>query len=470
MDSKSFFDNFETIANAPGGIARLRELLLDLAVRGKLAPQTVSDQPSSLDSCEGPFEIPPSWRWVPLYSVAGDLGQEVPKGKFHYIDVGSINSVIGSISDEIAMLDSSEAPSRARKKVGLGTVLYSTVRPYLRNIAIIDREFQPKAIASTAFAVLHPNECIESKFLFACVRSPYFTRFVESKQKGVAYPAINASDMKEALIPLPPLDEQKRIIARVDELMAFCDELESAQNQRDLIRTAARKSAIDAISTATTPEELDVAWKRISSNWTTIADTPESISSLRSLILDLATRVGFDSRLEKYSRRKLGEISKVSWGNLSLTKSSYIENGSFLAVSAAGPDGRVGHAEHEAFTPVLSAIGARCGTVFLPESEFTAIKNTMTLTPDPIQVDSWFLYYSLMGSRLPRRGSAQPFLSKQDVEIFEITVPSLGIQHEIVSKVKELFELCDELDACSSQKEQLSKKICASLVSEIEAN
>jgi type I restriction enzyme S subunit len=314
MDSKTFFDNFETIADAPDGISRLRDLILDLAVRGKLVQQVVSDQPSTFDSCEGSFEIPTSWRWAPLSLVAGDLGQEVPKTKFHYIDVGSINSVIGCISDDAAILESSKAPSRARKKVGLGTVLYSTVRPYLRNIAIIDREFQPKAIASTAFAVLHPNECIESKFLFVCVRSPYFTRFVESKQKGVAYPAINASDLKEALIPLPPFDEQKRIVAKVDELMELCDELETAQNQRNSIRTAARKSVIDSISTATTPIELNAAWKRISNNWTTIAGTPESISSLRSLILDLAVRGLLSDPNVKFETVLMGDIFDVSGG------------------------------------------------------------------------------------------------------------------------------------------------------------
>lgn len=233
MDSKTLFDSFETIANSPGGIAQLRKLILDLAVRGELVPQIESDQPSTLDGCEGSFEIPTSWRWTPLYSVAGDLGQEVPKVDFTYIDVGSINNLIGCISDEVAVLEPSDAPSRARKKVGLGTVIYSTVRPYLQNIAIIDREFEPKAIASTAFAVLHPNEQIESKFLFECVRSPYFARFVESKQKGVAYPAINAADLKEALIPLPPFDEQRRIVAKVDELLALCDELEHSLLERN---------------------------------------------------------------------------------------------------------------------------------------------------------------------------------------------------------------------------------------------
>lgn len=501
MDTKTFFENFETIADAPGGIARLREIILDLAVRGKLAPQLESDEPSSIDSCEGSFEIPPSWKWVPLYSVANDLGQEVPKARFHYIDVGSINSVLGSISDEISILDSSEAPSRARKKVGLGTVLYSTIRPYLRNIAIVDREFQPKAIASTAFAVLHPNEYIESEFLFACVRSPYFTRFVESKQKGVAYPAINASDLKEALIPLPPIAEQKLIVTKVDELLDLCDRLEEAQQQRDSIRTSARKSAMDSISTASTAEELGAAWKRINQNWTTFADTPESISSLRSLILDLAVRGNIiaadaatyptfvDVDLEKlkleedklwklntalpepahgWSRVPMARLGKWgSGGTPTASRKEFYSNGtipwavigdlnnSVMTTTESLITRKALESSSAKMVPVgavlVAMYGASIGKAAISGIECCtnqAIAHCV-VDEDVITSSYMFLVIKSLKKHLMEmgKGAAQPNISQSVLKHLVIDIPPLKIQEKVIARTDELLNLCDQLEA-----------------------
>jgi type I restriction enzyme S subunit len=182
-------------------------------------------------------------------------------------------------------------------------------------------------------------------------------------------------------------------------------------------------------------------------NLETLAESHGGMERIRELVLGLGTQIGFGISLEKSHKRKLCDISHVSWGNLSLTKTSYVEDGSFLAVSAAGPDGRINKAEHAEFTPVISAIGARCGTMFMPDERFTAIKNTMTVTPNLEIIDNWYLYYALKGSKLPRRGTAQPFLSKTDIDNFEIIVPSsLEEQQVIVNKINELMVLCDQLE------------------------
>ena len=130
-------------------------------------------------------------------------------------------------------------------------------------------------------------------------------------------------------------------------------------------------------------------------NFEILAEAPNGIDRMRELVLSLGTRIGFGVDIQKSPKQKLTEVSHVSWGNLSLTKTSYVEGGQFLAISAAGPDGRIGHAEHDQFTPVISAIGARCGTMFMPDEKFTAIKNTMTVTPDKKKIDNWYLYYAL---------------------------------------------------------------------------
>jgi type I restriction enzyme S subunit len=140
-----------------------------------------------------------------------------------------------------------------------------------------------------------------------------------------------------------------------------------------------------------------------------------------------------------WQTKMLGEICTVDWGNTNLTKSSYVKGGKFLAVSAAGCDGRIEHKEHEKHTPVLSAIGAQCGRMFLPEEDFTAIKNTITLTPHKETCTGRFLYQLLTHLELPRRGAAQPFISKGDIETFQVPLPPLPEQQRIVALLDEAF-------------------------------
>ena len=143
----------------------------------------------------------------------------------------------------------------------------------------------------------------------------------------------------------------------------------------------------------------------------------------------------------------LKQICDVDWGNTKLTKSSYVANGKFLAVSAAGADGLIDYFEHEADVPVLSAIGAQCGRMFYPGERFTAIKNTITLTPKINVADGKFLYYLFTHVELPQRGAGQPFISKGDIEAFRVVIPeSLKEQRKIVEKLDGAFTEIDLLE------------------------
>ena len=147
----------------------------------------------------------------------------------------------------------------------------------------------------------------------------------------------------------------------------------------------------------------------------------------------------FTQRGKGWVEKSLADLCIVDWGNTDLTKKSYVEGGQFLAVSAAGCDGRIGHKEHAKHTPVLSAIGAQCGRMFLPEEDFTAIKNTITLTPRDGTCTGKFLYRLLTHVELPKRGAAQPFISKGDIQAFQVVVPeSLSVQQQMEESLSEL--------------------------------
>ena len=144
-----------------------------------------------------------------------------------------------------------------------------------------------------------------------------------------------------------------------------------------------------------------------------------------------------------WAEASLEEVSVVDWGNTSLTKKAYVEDGKYLAVSAAGCDGRIDFAEHKRHTPVISAIGT-CGVVHYPQEDFTAIKNTITLTPREGLIHDGFLFHVLTAVRLPQRGSNQRFIAKGDVQAFCVPIAPLPEQHRIVEKIEELFS---DLDA-----------------------
>lgn len=176
---------------------------------------------------EKPFEIPESWMWVRLRDIVFNRGQTTPKSRFSYIDIGSIDNKRQVLSCEENLIEADQAPSRARKIVEKGDILYSTVRPYLHNMCIVDRSFSHKPIASTGFAVLTCHEGLFNRYLFYYLMAPSFDGYANSNEnaKGVAYPAINDDRLYRAVVPLPPLAEQKRIVARIEELLPLCERL-----------------------------------------------------------------------------------------------------------------------------------------------------------------------------------------------------------------------------------------------------
>ncbi len=177
---------------------------------------------------EIPFDIPENWCWVRLGSIIYNHGQKKPDVEFTYIDITSVNNSSNELGDLSNIIKPEEAPSRARKIVYKGDIIYATVRPYLHNICIIDREIIPEPIVSTGFAVVCTPMQILNNYLFRCFLSPMFDSYANDNDnsKGIAYPAINDDKFLKSLIPLPPLSEQHRIVERLEQLLQLCDTLE----------------------------------------------------------------------------------------------------------------------------------------------------------------------------------------------------------------------------------------------------
>jgi len=145
-----------------------------------------------------------------------------PEAVFKYVDISSVDNAAFQIIG-YKEYRGEEAPSRARKVVRTNDVIFATTRPYLRSVAIVPPELDNQ-ICSTGFCVLRSNGMADPKWIFALARSDVVIDPVVKAMRGANYPAVTDRDVLAVEIPLPPLDKQRRIVARIEELTRRIEE------------------------------------------------------------------------------------------------------------------------------------------------------------------------------------------------------------------------------------------------------
>ena len=165
---------------------------------------------------EIPFDLPDSWIWTRGKTVFIPMESTKPISDFTYIDVDAVNNKL-NIIDNPKKISIDKAPSRATRKLHQNDILFSMVRPYLRNIALIDDAYK-SAIARTGFYVITPGTGYFHKFLFYMMLSNYVVDGLNTFMKGDNSPSINNGHIENYLYPLPPLQEQQRIVVQIERL------------------------------------------------------------------------------------------------------------------------------------------------------------------------------------------------------------------------------------------------------------
>ena len=163
-----------------------------------------------------PFDLPESWSWARGMSVFMPMESTKPSSDFVYIDVDAVNNRL-NIIDNPKKVRFENAPSRATRKLHKNDLLFSMVRPYLKNIAFVD-DIYVDAIASTGFYVITPSLGYYPMFLFYLMLSNYVVDGLNSFMKGDNSPSINNCHIEDYLYPLPPIEEQKRIVNKIEQL------------------------------------------------------------------------------------------------------------------------------------------------------------------------------------------------------------------------------------------------------------
>lgn len=300
------------------GIKKLRELILELAVRGKLVPQDSNDEPASellkriqaeknklvvekrikkdkslqpIEKEEYPYDLPKSWEWVYLPDVSNYRIGKTPSTKsntywtnsgsgFNWVSIADLNNN-GHISKTNKQITNRAASEVFRTDPApAGTILMS-FKLTLGKVSILDMPaFHNEAIIS-----IYPNQFIWKEFLFKILPARALAGDIKSAIKGNT---LNSESIAALLVPLPPLTEQHRIVTKVDELMALCDQLEAQHNNAIEAHEKLISYLLNTLTQSQNAKEFSENWQRIAAHFDTLFTTEASIDTLKQILLQLA--------------------------------------------------------------------------------------------------------------------------------------------------------------------------------------
>ena len=314
--------NFNLLATATGGVTRLRELILTLAVQGKLVPQNPADEPASvllkkiraekdLLIAEGkikrdkplgaigdkdkPFDLHQGWEWVRLGSVTKKITDgthhspaNFSVGDFKYLSAKNIKSWGIDLSDVTYVPAAIHEEIYSRCDPEYGDILYIKDGA-TTGVLTINTLKEPFSLLSSV-GVLKPSCGLISEYLAIVMRSSYFYQAMRDSMTGVAITRVTLSKLAVAIAPLPPLAEQSRIVTKVEELMRVCDALE-AKGKLEVAQHAQLVSTLlGTLAGSDTPEALAENWQRIAAHFDLLLDRPQAIDAFEQTILQLAVR------------------------------------------------------------------------------------------------------------------------------------------------------------------------------------
>ena len=368
FDVKKFVENFEALVNAAGSVKHLKDMVAQLAVRGRLSSPTrdtadslvaelqraraklaktgirVGDVSLPVADDEAPYPLPPGWRWLRLRDLGGFLGGGTPskanaafwKGTLPWVSPKDMKRpYIEDAEDHISI---AAVQGSAVKLVPAQSLLYVVRGMILARsfpVAVTTREVTVNqdmkalvlALPELSEFILRSCQAARTRVLAKVERSSHGTCRLESE----------AVEMLP--LALPPLAEQKRIVAKIDHLMALCDELEAREIKKRETGARLTKSALEALTTAEGPEEFDAAWKRVVENFDVLIDRSEKVEGLRRGILELAVR----GRLVPVSRSPV-EVEALE-AQIAIERASMIEG------RRTGGRGNGEATQVDAFTP-----------------------------------------------------------------------------------------------------------------------
>lgn len=306
---------FDVAFAAPNGVKKLRKLILSLAMQGKLVAQDPHDVPASmllkeieteknrlvksgkikpsksLQPKTKPTTFPKIWELVSLENVSTKIHYGFTASANHDLkDVRLLR--ITDIQDN--KVDWESVPScdtegkdvtqylLANKDILIARTGGTVGKSYLvENINV-------KAVFASYLIRVVPSEHIDVNYLKLFLGSPLYWKQLYAKCSGTGQPNVNGTSLSTLLLPLPPLAEQRRIVAKIDELMARCDELEKLRGNLNQKQITVHNAALNRLLTAKDQSDFNTAWQFITQHFGDLYSVKENVAELRKAILQLA--------------------------------------------------------------------------------------------------------------------------------------------------------------------------------------
>jgi type I restriction enzyme S subunit len=303
------------------GIKKLRELILDLAVRGKLVPQLADDESASvlleritaekgqliadkqlkkqkalpaITNDEKPFELPNGWKFERLGNCSIVFSGSSFKSSDFNSDRGVrvikiTNAGVGKLIETNEYLPTPFLEKFESFQVFKNDLILALTRPYIHDglkVSLCPDSYH-KSLLNQRVAAIRAFEYPE--YLFLNLRSPYILNLYKNRFGGNGLqPNLKMSDVTELVIAIPPLAEQQRIVAKVDELMALCDQLEQQTEESLSAHQTLVEVLLAALTNSDSANDFQTSWQRIAEHFDVLFTTEHSIEQLKQTILQLA--------------------------------------------------------------------------------------------------------------------------------------------------------------------------------------
>ena len=432
---------------------------------------------------EIPFEIPQGWGWVRGRYGFIPMESTKPIGDtFIYIDVAAVNNKT-NIIEGARELFSKDAPSRATRKLHKNDILFSLVRPYLRNIALVP-EIYSNAIASTGYYIITPSCGFYPQYLFLLMLSPYVVDGLNQYMKGENSPSINNTDIENFLFPVPPLKEQVRIVdfyssavPLIDRYGTKYDELEKLNsNLYSVLSKSILQEAIQGKLVPRDPkdEPVSILLQRIREEKQRLIKEGKL---KKKDVIDSTIFRGDDNKYYEQIGRETYEITEeipflipTSWewcrmgaigvwgaGSTPAKGNPNYYGGNILWLRTGELNNSVVYDTEIKITQkaleecslrmnkvgdvMIAMYGATIGKVAIAGKEMTTNQACCACTP--IGIYNWYLFYYLMASQQDfvkiGEGGAQPNISREKLISHLIPVPPAAEQRRIVETLTTLL-------------------------------
>jgi type I restriction enzyme S subunit len=307
--------HFETALDHPNGIKKLRELILSLAMQGKLVVQDPNDQPARellkeiqaekerlvkegkikktdalppIKEEEKPFVLPEGWEWVRLGEVGSWRSGSTPTRSNSSYFIGKIPWVkSGEVKQRLIRDTEEKISDEAFRKFSLPLIAKNSIliAMYGANIGEVG-VLEIDATTNQAVCACTPFENIDCKYLLIFIESR--RNYYLGMSAGAAQPNISREKIINTPLPLPPLAEQKRIIEKVDQLFLLCDELERLQQSRNSKRKELHNSVLTQCLEADSVSSFQTSFQFLTTHFHELYSVKENVKELRKAVLQLA--------------------------------------------------------------------------------------------------------------------------------------------------------------------------------------